>query len=95
MFFFCGVLGACFRFALSRARFLRRFHVKFKLRRHVVMQLDCDFVFAAVLDGAVEKDSVPINLLAELALQSVHDVLRGDRPERFAGFAGGQRKGDV
>src|SRR6266436_610504 len=38
------------------AGLLRRFHIKFKLRGHVVMELDRDFVFAGVFDRTLERD---------------------------------------
>src|SRR2546430_16916010 len=44
------------------AGLLRRFHIKFKLRDHIVMELDRDFVFAGVLDRPLEHDLVAINL---------------------------------
>src|SRR5207302_11518255 len=38
------------------AGLLRRFHIKFKLRGHVVMELYRDFVFAGVFDRTLERD---------------------------------------
>src|SRR5437868_11792955 len=40
------------------AGLLRRFHVKGKLRSHVMMELDRDFVFARVFDRTLEHDLV-------------------------------------
>src|SRR5256885_12379008 len=43
------------------AGFLRRFHFKSKLRGHVVMQLDRDFMFARVLDRPLQDNFVTID----------------------------------
>ena len=81
------------RFRLGRP--FRRFHLKNKLRGHIVMQLDRDFVFARRLDRMIQYDLMSIYLGAELVLEPVHDVLRRDRTKSFAGFAGFKSKDDA
>ena len=80
----------CFRWA----RFFRRFHIKFKLDRHVVMQFDRHFVFTRVFDRSFEDDLVAVDLMANLVLDSSDDILRGNRAERFSGLTGREREGD-
>src|SRR6266446_8547739 len=70
-----------------------RFYLEFKLRGYVVVQLDCDFVFARVLDRPLQYDFVAIDLLAKLVLEPSHDVLRGDRSERLTRLARGEGEG--
>src|SRR4030095_5892902 len=77
------------RFSRFRGRFrrvlMRRFHFKFEIHRHVVMEFDRYLVLARGLDRMLEMNLMPIDLLADLVLQSRHDVLCGDRAKRFAG----------
>src|SRR5213592_3028906 len=47
-------------FGPSLARSFCRFHLKNKLRSHVVIQFDRDLVFAGVLDRALKENSMPI-----------------------------------
>src|SRR6266576_4013342 len=56
------------------------------------MQLDLHFVFACVFDRPLENNLVPINLAADFILQAIDNVLRGDRTESSAGFAGFKRE---
>src|SRR5262249_3186247 len=42
--------------------FCCRFHLKNKLRRHIVMQLDRDLVLASVFDRALQNNFVSIDL---------------------------------
>src|SRR5262245_12500765 len=56
--------------------FCRRFDLKNKLRRHIMMQLNGDLVLAGVFDRAFQNNFVPINLCADFVFQAVHDVLR-------------------
>src|SRR5207237_7194867 len=55
----------------------RRFHLKNKLGRYIVMQLNRDLVLARIFDWALQNDLVPINLRTELVFETVYDVLRG------------------
>ena len=55
--------------------FCCRFHLKNKLRRHIVMQLDGDLVLAGVFDRALQNNFVSIDLCADFVFQPVHDVL--------------------
>src|SRR5207249_12246425 len=48
------------------ARFFRRFHLKNKLGRYIVMQLNRDLVLARIFDWALQNNLVPINLRTEL-----------------------------
>src|SRR5437588_2955295 len=85
--FFLGLIrGGFFSLRVSR------FHIELKLSSHIVMQLDRDLVFAGVLDRSLEHQLVSIDIQAELVLHSIHDVLSGNRTERFARFAGCERK---
>src|SRR4026209_1266794 len=45
--------------------FCRRFHLKNKLCRHIVMQFDGDFVLARVFDRALQNNFVSIDLCAD------------------------------
>src|SRR5215472_2419740 len=45
--------------------FCCRLHLKKKLRRHIVMQLDRNLVLAGILDRALQNNFVPINLCAD------------------------------
>ena len=56
------------------------------------MQLDRHFVFAGILDRALEHDFVAVDLQTELVLHPVHNVLRRDGTESFSGFAGRKRE---
>src|SRR5260370_37964803 len=55
--------------------FCCRFHLKDKLRRHIVMQLNGDLVLAGVFDRALQSNFVSVNLYADFVFQAVHDVL--------------------
>src|SRR5438128_7642417 len=55
-----------------------RFHLKNKLRGHIVVQLDRDLVLARIFDRALQNDFVSINLGAELVFEPVYDALGGD-----------------
>lgn len=57
--------------------FFGRFHLKNKLGRYIVMQLNGDLVLARIFDWALQNDLVPINLRTELVFEPIHDVLRG------------------
>jgi hypothetical protein len=54
------------------------FHLKNKLRSHIVVQLDRDLMFAGIFDRTLENNFVPIDLRADFVLEAVHDVLRCD-----------------
>src|SRR6478735_10574166 len=45
--------------------FCCRFHLKNKLRRHVVMQFDSDLVLAGVFDRALQNNFVSVDLCAD------------------------------
>ena len=102
LFFFLGKTSGAFSFrffgrSARRLRafgFFRRFHLKIKLRGHVVMQLDRDFVFAGVFDWALKHNFVPVDFGADFVFEPVHDVLRRDGSESLAGFAGLEREDD-
>ena len=55
-------------FSPAVARIACRFHVKFELRRHVVVQLDRHFVFAGILNRAFEHDFMAVDFLPDLIL---------------------------
>src|SRR5207302_7306568 len=65
--FFLRLLGSGFG-RPAVAGFLRRFHIKFKLRGHIVMKLDHDFMFAGVLDRTLQHNLVTVDLQTELIL---------------------------
>src|SRR5438105_5926552 len=56
------------------------------------MQLDLHFVFAGVFNRPLENNLVPINFAADFILRAIDNVLRGDRTESLAGFAGFKRE---
>src|SRR5262245_8018939 len=67
--------------------FCCRFHLKNKLRRNIVVQLDGDFVLAGVFDRALQNNFVSVDFCAHFVFQAVHDVLRCHRPKCFAALA--------
>ncbi len=71
-----------------RGFFLRGFDLENKFRRHVVMQFDWDLMFAGRLEWMLEHDAMAIDFVAELVLEPLHEILRGDGTERLAGFSG-------
>src|SRR6187399_1653601 len=56
--------------------FCCRFHLKNKLRCHIVMQLDGDLVLACVFDRSLQSNFMSIHLCTDFVFQPVHDVLR-------------------
>src|SRR5439155_21523743 len=72
LFFVSAEKGAVLSLRLLSFAFfglrLRRFHFKFKLCGHVVMQLDRHFVFAGILDRTLEYNFVTVDLQTELVL---------------------------
>src|SRR6266700_4194774 len=72
--------------------FCCRFHLKDKLRRHIVMQLDGYLVLAGVFDRALQNNFVSVNLCADFVFQPVYDVLCRYRSKCFAGLASLQCK---
>src|SRR4029453_3301047 len=68
------------------------FHLKNKLRSHIVMQLDSDLVFAGFFDRTLKNNLMPVNLRAEFVFDAVHNILRGNGSKSLAGLAGLQRK---
>src|SRR4030095_16523887 len=63
------------------------FQLKNKLRRHIVMQLDGDFMLAGIFDRVLKNNLVSVNLCADFVFQPVHDVLRCHGSKCFAGLA--------
>ena len=47
------------------------------------------------LDRMLEHEQVPIDIAAEFLLQTLGEIVRGDRAESFAGFAGMEDEGDL
>ena len=79
MFFLFRFLGRSVRrLRPALAGLVCGFHLKNKLRRHVVVQLNGDLVLAGIFDWSLQSDLVSINLRAEFVFQPIHDVLRGD-----------------
>src|SRR6266513_6502747 len=74
------------------AGLLRRFHIKFKLRGHVMMELDRDFMFAGILDRPLQDNFVTADLQTKLVLHPRYNVLGSDRTERFTRLARCERK---
>src|SRR6266511_4710174 len=68
--------------------FLCGFHLKNKLRSHIVMQLDRDLMLAGVFNWAFQNNFVSINFRAELIFDAVHNILRGDWPKCLSCLAG-------
>jgi hypothetical protein len=68
------------------------FHLKNKLRSHIVVQLNWDLVFTGIFDRTLKNNLVSVNLRAELVLDAIHNILRGNGPKGLAGLAGLQRK---
>src|SRR4029078_9306985 len=56
--------------------FCRRFHLKNKLRRHIVMQFDGALVLACVFDPSLPSNFMSIHLCADFVFQPVNDVRR-------------------
>src|SRR4029453_15116839 len=54
------------------------FHLKNKLRSHIVMQLNRDLMFAGIFNRTLKNNLMPVNLRAEFVLDAVHNVLRSD-----------------
>src|SRR6478735_2461394 len=67
--------------------FCCRFHLKNKLRGHIVMQFDGDLVLASVLDRSLQNNFVSIDLCADFVFQPVHDVLCRYGSKCLAGLA--------
>ena len=74
------------------ARFFCRFHLKNKLRSHVVIQFDRYLVFAGVFDWALKENFMPVNFGAEFVFDTVHNILRGNGSKRLPGLAGLERE---
>ena len=58
------------------------------------MQLDRYLVFPGIFDRTFENNFVSINLCADLVLEPVHDILRGNGAKRLASFTRFQREGN-
>src|SRR6266481_1226885 len=61
-----------------RLWFFCGFHLKNKLRRHIMVQLYGNLVPTGVFDWTLENNFVPSNFRAELVVDAVNDVLRCD-----------------
>ena len=59
-----------------------------------MVQLERDLVFASGLDRMLEAEQMPIDLAIQFLFQPLGDIIRGDRAERLAGFAGLKNEGD-
>lgn len=86
------MLGSRFCFRPTVAGLFCRLHIKLKLRSDVMMQLNCHLMLARILDWAFQNNFVAINFLPDLVLEPIHNILRGDRSESLASFAGRKRK---
>src|SRR4029077_10967536 len=85
---FLGMLGCRFHFRPAVAGLFCRLHIKLKLRSDVMMQLNCHFMLACILDWAFQNNLVAVNFLPDFVLEPIHNILGGDRSESFASFAG-------
>src|SRR5262245_24770402 len=63
------------------------FHLKNKLRRHIVVQLDGNLLLAGIFDRVLKNNFVPINLCTDFVFQAVDDVLRCHRSKCFSSLA--------
>src|SRR5437773_2375751 len=73
--------------------FLCGFYLENKLCCRVVMQLDQDHVLAGIFNRSFQHNLVAIDLSSDFILESMNDILRGDRAESFACFTGREREG--
>src|SRR4029077_1185882 len=95
--FFLSSEKSAFLWFLSRSahwlrlRFFCGFHLKDKLRGHVMVQPDRHFVLTCVFDRALQNNFMPINFYPKLVLEPINDILRSNRPECLTRFTGFQR----
>src|SRR5436190_993836 len=76
-----------------RLRFFGGFHLKNKLRSHIMVQPDRDLVITGIFDWALQDNFVSINFRPKLVFETSDDVLCGNRPERLTSFTRFQREG--
>src|SRR5438045_2678851 len=84
-FWFLG--GTRRRLCPAVAGFFCRFHLKNKLRGHIMVQPDGDLVLPGIFDRALQNNFVPINIRPKFVFEAVNDVLWSNRPKCFAGLA--------
>jgi hypothetical protein len=88
--FVSRLFGRSFRFW-----FLGGLDVELELGRNTVVQLKRHFMFTGRLDGMLKHEQVSVDIPAKLLLQTLRQIVRGNRAERFAGFTGMEDKSDL